>query len=113
VKTRPEIELKIDADQFDQWLAMMEHLGFRPLPAVRKLRRQFDLAFAQRQFNIAIDDVEQLGHFAEIELLVADQSDLPSARSAVEALGNALGLNRVQPKSYLSQLLSKLGHPYS
>lgn len=117
VKTRPEIELMINQAEIASWLEMMQHLGFQPKPAVRKRRRIFcvqsneplDAKVFSKPFTVALDEVEELGTFAEIELLVDDQSHLETARSRIEAMARTLGLSNVQSRSYLSLLLIKLG----
>ncbi len=110
VKTRPEIELPIQQADIPQWLEMMQHLGFQPKPEVRKTRRVFSLAFVdQPPFTIALDEVDSLGSFAEIELIVKEAAMLEEARSRIELLAESLGLIEIQPRSYLSLLLAKLG----
>jgi len=110
VKMRPEIELPIRQADIPQWLEMMQHLGFQPKPEVRKTRRVFSLAYADQQpFTIALDEVVSLGLFAEIELIVKDAAMLNEARNRIEMLSQSLGLTQIQPRSYLSLLLAKLG----
>jgi len=119
VKTRPEIELPIAAADVAQWMTMLQHLGFQPKPEVRKKRRVFSVASssgslgnspdASKPFTVALDEVAQLGTFAEIELLVDDPQQLDAARSRIESMAESLGLTEVQPRSYLSLLLLKLG----
>lgn len=110
VKTRPEIELPIQQADIPQWLEMMQHLGFQPKPEVRKTRRVFSLASVERQpFSIALDEVVSLGSFAEIELIVKEAAILEVARTRIESLSQSLGLTQIQPRSYLSLLLAKLG----
>ena len=109
VKIRPEIELRVEASETAQWLQMFEALGFRPLASITKARRSFQLPCAGRTFSVALDEVESLGDFVEIELLVSNREDLPHAGSAIKSLGESLGLNQIQPKSYLSMMLAKLG----
>ena len=110
VKTRPEIELPIRHADIPQWLEMMQHLGFQPKPEVRKTRRVFSLTFSNQQpFTVALDEVASLGSFAEIELIVVDIAMLDEARSRIETLSLSLGLTQIQPRSYLSLLLAKLG----
>jgi adenylate cyclase, class 2 len=110
VKTRPEIELPIRQADVPQWLEMMQHLGFQFKPEVRKTRRVFSLAAVDQQpFTVALDEVLQLGTFAEIELIVNDAANLEAARARIEALSQSLGLTQIQPRSYLSLLLAKLG----
>jgi adenylate cyclase class 2 len=114
VKTRPEIELSIRHAEIPQWLEIMQHLGFQPKPQVLKTRRIFSVADDQnspscKPFTVAIDEVDQLGTFAEIELLVDDAELLEEARNRIEQLALSLGLSQVQPRSYLGLLLAKLG----
>jgi adenylate cyclase, class 2 len=110
VKTRPEIELAIQLTEIPQWLEMMQHLGFKPLPEVRKTRRVFSIAAeGAAPFTVAMDEVSQLGSFAEIELLVVEESLLDPARERIESLAQSLLLTEIQPRSYLSLLLLKLG----
>ena len=82
VKTRQEIELRIAADEIEQWLQMLCALGFRTLPPIKKIRNVFALASEGHDFAVAIDEVDQLGTFAEIELLVSNSDELCQAREA-------------------------------
>ena len=106
VKTREEIELSIQSAEFQQWEILLRRLGFEPLPPVRKSRKVFQsTAEDWRGFLVVLDSVENLGEFAEVEALVVKRENLDQARSQVTSLAAQLGLSRVQPKSYLSQLL--------
>jgi adenylate cyclase class 2 len=112
VKTRPEIELGLVADELEAWKEMLERLGFVGLPVVRKRRQIFRPALTDAThagFTVTLDEVEQLGRFAEIELIVEQQQRLEQARTRVERLSAKLGLEHEQPRSYLSQLLEKIG----
>ena len=109
VKTREEIELAIEAAELDQWLALLIKLGFQPIVPVRKTRRLFHcITIDEYQgIHVAIDCVEQLGGFAEIEIVVTNPSDLDCAEHRVLSLAKLLGLEAKQPRSYLSMLLEK------
>lgn len=115
VKTRPEIELDIRTADIEQWSEMYQHLGFLIAAEVHKTRQVFQPTSESelnREFGamvVAVDRVEQLGSFAEIEQIVSDKSKLDEARRAIETLAERLGLMDVQPKSYLGMLLTKLG----
>ena len=117
VKTRPEIELEVAHAEREGWLSMLSQLGFTPLPAVVKRRETFSrtdthsplsASSATAGLLVTIDEVEQLGSFAEIELLVSTQSELSQAAERIVQLAEQLGLDQVQPRSYLSLLLAKL-----
>lgn len=142
VKSRPEIELMVAADQADNWLQVLQQLGFVPLPAVVKRRHNYCLPETSKsQWHAALhvtwDEVQSLGNFAELELLVevpataagpttfsgeplsterpADQAtpqgtaELDSASQFILQMADQLGLVVPQPRSYLSLLLEQLG----
>ncbi|MFK7735703.1 MAG: class IV adenylate cyclase [Pirellulaceae bacterium] len=112
VKTRPETELGLRANEFTDWVGMLGQLGFEPLPEVRKSRQVFGCVVeGKRPFVVTIDQVEELGLFAEVELLVRIEADLGSAQDQVVELAHSLGLKTVERKSYLALLLQKLNHP--
>ena len=56
---------------------------------------------------MVVDQVEQLGWFAEVETVVTDSTNLETAQAQVLQLGHSLGLSQIQPKSYLDQLLAR------
>ncbi len=119
VKSRPEIELSIAHKERDQWLQMLQQLGFDPLPAVVKARETYALdskhrssaesALSSSGLHVTIDEVEQLGTYAEIELVVSQPSQLEQAAREIELIAGRLGLSKVEPRSYLSMLLCQLG----
>lgn len=110
VKTRTEIELNVDASENEQWRMMLQHLGFAAVPTVEKTRQLYtSLDEAWNSVIVALDCVEQLGDFAEIEILVTDDTQLGAAQATINHLGEQLGLSRPQSRSYLSLLLEHLG----
>ena len=110
VKTREEIELSVDETENLQWQTLLARLGFQPLPAVRKLRREFKSQSPEwAHLTVVIDQVEGLGEFAEIEMVVTDADGLEAAQSEVLVLAERLGLRQIQPRSYLDQLLELHG----
>ena len=87
---------------------MLQILGFRSVTVVRKTRKQHELTRNGRRFEIALDEVDELGTFLEVEL-IADEADLKSAQDAVLELARELGLSQTEPRSYLGMLLQKRG----
>ncbi len=109
VKTREEIELAIDASQLDQWQLLVSRLGFQQVVPVLKTRRVFRCDTDQyAEIHVTLDEVQQLGSFAEIEIVVAQAEELPNAEKRVSQLAKLIGLEQSQPRSYLSLLLEKL-----
>lgn len=105
-KTRQEIETPLGdgASTVEQFSTVLTILGFRPVATVRKHRRSLHLATADWQFVIAIDEVDQVGQFLEIELL-ASAEQLATAQNAIVELARRLELSDVERRSYLRMLL--------
>lgn len=105
-KVRKEIELAFESGQVatDQMSEMLELLGFRLLRTVKKLRTPYNFLQNQYTFEISIDEVEELGTFVEIELM-ADESDLQNAETAIIQLAKSLGLTNSIRGSYLGMLI--------
>lgn len=104
-KTRREIDLPIDSP--DDWQALLEALGFRPVAEVRKRRRKAVLDWSAREIEISLDDVDRLGPFVELEI-VTDAGQVDPAREAIRLLAAALGLVENERRSYLGMLLAGL-----
>ena len=107
-KTRREIEPALGdgsktAEEIGEVLTI---LGFRSVAVVRKIRKQFELERNGRRFEFALDSVEQVGEFLEVEVL-AEKSDLESAQDALQSLCAEIGLEEssIERKSYLGLLL--------
>ncbi len=110
VKTREEIEPLIQPNEFPQWQLIFERLGFRPVRSVRKSRRVYASQRDEYRFvTVAVDMVEDLGQFVEVEIIVTDEPDLESAKSLIADLSRRLGLERLEPRSYLTQILALNG----
>jgi adenylate cyclase class 2 len=106
-KTRREIELPIGrgTDVASQLGETLEALGFRPVATVRKQRRSASLPWQGRSIACTLDEVEQVGTFAELEA-VASEGELESARAAILSLAARLGLPGPERRSYLEMLLA-------
>jgi adenylate cyclase class 2 len=107
-KTRREIELPLDPEdgggaKFHEFLAA---LGFMPVAAIRKQRRTFHIRSAGHQVEGALDDVDGLGSFIELELQ-ADDSSLEAAKQIISKLAAELNLGPSERRSYLEMLLEK------
>jgi adenylate cyclase class 2 len=109
-KTREEVEVGFDdgAEARRDLMRVLEALGFRPVATVRKVRTPYHLERDGRAMEVVLDRVEGLGSFAEVEAL-AGTADLPEAQAAVLELARALGLEEVEPRSYLRMILERDG----
>ena len=75
---------------------------------VRKTRRLLTLSWKGWKFEAALDDVERLGTFLELET-TADEARLDAAREALASLSAKLGLSVTERRSYLELLLDNGG----
>lgn len=105
-KTRRELELPLPPGKagFESFAELLQALGFRPVAAVRKRRRQLSLEWEGKHFEVAIDAVDDVGNFVELELL-ADESELAAAKGSLASLAAALDLHGSERRSYLEMLL--------
>jgi adenylate cyclase class 2 len=107
-KTRQEIELPLadGPDVASRWTSLLQSLGFSPAAEVRKRRRPGRVVWQDRNVEVALDDVDRLGTFVELELSV-EAASLESAKTCVLSLARELGLSDAERRSYLELLLSK------
>jgi adenylate cyclase class 2 len=108
-KTRREIELSIgDRESRDKFAEVLTLLGFRPVREVRKTRLPHHVIWRDRKFEVALDAVDGLGTFVEVETL-ASEAEKPAAVDATLAFAAELGLSNPERQSYLCLLLEKTG----
>lgn len=105
-KTRREIELDLAPgdDGARDFQGLFEALGFRPVTEVRKHRRTWLLSWQGHEVEAALDDVDRVGTFAELEI-GADEAGLDAARAALASLAAHLHLGAPERRSYLELLL--------
>jgi predicted adenylyl cyclase CyaB len=73
---------------------------------VRKQRRRFDIDCKGHRVEGALDDVEHIGTFVELELR-ANDDDLEAAKQVIRELAEELRLGPSERRSYLELLLEK------
>jgi adenylate cyclase, class 2 len=105
-KTRRELELPLhDSDAGGtEFTKLLNALGFQPVASVRKSRRAFHIFYRDREVEGALDDVEGVGTFVELELL-AHEHNVDSARETIASLASELDLGKSERRSYLELLL--------
>lgn len=109
-KTRREIEPALGdgnrtAEQISEVLTI---LGFQSVAIVKKVRKRFEFVRGSRRFEFAIDFVDEVGEFLEVELM-AEQDELEAAQESLKNLCEELGLSEssIVRKSYLGMLLER------
>jgi adenylate cyclase class 2 len=106
-KTRTEIEVPIaEGDQAAvDFARLLQHLGYRPVAVVRKVRHVFHWNRDGFAMEVCLDEVEGLGRFAELEIQ-APEEQLEAARTVLLQTAASLGLTQSERRSYLELLLS-------
>jgi adenylate cyclase class 2 len=99
-KTREEIEIKLDDPA--PMAGVLKMLGFMEVAPVVKTRSHYTLG----DYQVALDEVEGLGHFIEIE----KHADSYKPEELVELL-KSLGVeeSKIERRSYLELLFEKQG----
>ncbi|MEI7921039.1 MAG: class IV adenylate cyclase [Planctomycetota bacterium] len=107
IKTRTEIEIGLSSgDQvFAESRAMFKAMGFREVLTIEKFREPFSLNYNHRKVTVVLDEAGALGHFAEVELIVVDETDQTAAETFIKAMAKRLGLIDYEPRSYLRMWL--------
>jgi len=107
-KTRREIELPLPpgpstAADYEELLTA---LGFRPVATVRKVRHETTIDWRGHALEIALDEVDSLGYFAELEIVTNEQG-LDAARAALAEVAEQLRLTTIERRGYLQLLREK------
>jgi adenylate cyclase, class 2 len=105
-KTRREIEMPLDPGDHDgsQFASLLAALGFTPVAIVRKRRRNFCITVDEYEVDGALDDLDELGCFVELELQANDEN-VEAAKETISKLAADLKLGSSERRSYLEMLL--------
>ena len=87
---------------------MLEALGFSRVADVRKRRVHSTLSWEGREIGVALDEIEGLGSFVELEIIV-DEPEVDAARGCLALLARRVGLTASERRSYLELLLAAHG----
>ena len=85
---------------------MLAALGFSSVAELRKRRRLASVPWRGATIEAALDEVEGLGAFVELEL-TADEGGIEEARTRIASLASRLGLSNSERRSYLELLLER------
>jgi adenylate cyclase, class 2 len=107
-KTRRELELALPdgREVVAQWTELLETLGFRQVGQVAKRRRKFEVDWKNRTVEGTFDEIDGLGQFIELELVV-NSDDVDEAKRTIASLAAELGLASSERRSYLQLLMAK------
>jgi adenylate cyclase class 2 len=109
-KTRTEIEIALAPGDgpAEDFTRLLTSLGYRPVAVVRKARRLFHLERGGFALEATLDDVVDVGRYAELEIQ-APEEQLDAARNVLLQAAAELGLSRGERRSYLELLLEARG----
>ncbi|GAB4428113.1 MAG: hypothetical protein Kow0031_08260 [Anaerolineae bacterium] len=95
-----EVEFTVDNDF--AFFQFAHRFGFEPFVVKRKKSRVYRVGRA----SVELNEVEHLGHFTEIEILVEKESETPFARTELARLFTRLGLQpeELEPRFYVQML---------
>jgi adenylate cyclase class 2 len=107
-KTRTEIEVGVAAGEkaAEDFRRLLTHLGYRFVAAVRKRRAIYHLVRDGFELEACLDEVENVGRFAELEIQ-APEKDLDRARGVLLGAAGDLHLTTSERRSYLEMLLER------
>ena len=106
-KSREETEIWFAGGSSDEAgvASMLESLSFRPVRVVKKRREPWSLSWQGRDVEVAIDAVEGLGDFVELET-ASSKENFDAAKADLLALAQTLDLKNPERRSYLALLLA-------
>ena len=107
-KTRREIEFTVSIEDADNVEILFKELGHHPVAIVNKHRRQATVPWNAISVTVALDTVENVGLFVELEV-VATTGDFEPIRQELFRLSAALNLVDTERRSYLELLLLREG----
>jgi len=108
-KTRHEIELPLASGPLSagQWDELLAALSFRRVAEVTKVRQIFLVQRGGHTVELAVDQVQDVGDFVELEIVVAEEAQVAPAQQRLATLASELQLAIAQRRSYLEMLLAK------
>ena len=108
-KTRREIELPVACGPaaVEQFSELLLALGFRRVLTVWKRREPGHFMRDGQEVHIALDHIEPLGDFLELEIAASEES-LPAAKRVLAGLVGELSLSTSERRSYLELLLERM-----
>jgi adenylate cyclase, class 2 len=107
-KTRHEIDLPLPLGESTApaWVELLAALGFTIAGEVRKSRRKAPIDWQGRCIEVSLDEIEELGRYAELESVV-ESDEVEAAKACILSLAAEMGLTGSERRSYLELLLTQ------
>ncbi|MFP3190277.1 MAG: class IV adenylate cyclase [Thermoproteota archaeon] len=101
IKTRREIVVQLNSKYIKKILSLFKELGLKPVIKIKKKREIFRI----NNFEIAIDKVENIGNFVEVEILKENN------KYELKELLDKLGLNDIMlVNETYPEIINKIKH---
>jgi len=84
-------------------------IGFVSVAKVSKRRETLTISWEGESIEICLDEVDEVGSFVEVELVLEDDGDIESAKQTLLSLAKNVGLPEPIKTSYLELLLERRG----
>lgn len=109
IKARRELEWSLGDEDVrgEKMRLLLTALDFRPVAVVTKVRRVFQYDLDGDGITVVVDRVDQLGDYAEVEMICGSTQEVDAARQKITKLATRLGLNQPEMQSYLSLRLDR------
>lgn len=98
--TKARVEIDVPVADGEAAASLLEALGFQEVAVLRKRRARY----AADGFEVALDEVPELGVFVELERQMPPDTDRRRAEADARALLAAWGLHATERRSYLELL---------
>ena len=106
-KIRHEIEMPLEsAACAEQLKQAFIGIGFVAVARVSKRRETMTILWQDKNVEICLDQVDEVGSFVEVELVIEDDGDVESAKQTLSSLAQQVGLSGAIKTSYLELLLN-------
>ncbi len=105
-KVREEIEITLNANDKDKFRQMLFGMGFHSVASINKKRDSINVVLDGQSIEVCLDDVEGVGTFVELEIVVDDKEQTDIAKQRLEKLAQSIGITAPPTTvSYLEMLL--------
>lgn len=108
VKVRQEIEMPLDETGAGQMKAIFEGIGLRSVVTVIKRRETLVLDCDGVEVHVCLDDVERVGGFVELEIVVDGEPEILDAKRVLIELASRAGLGDPVRRSYIKMFLESI-----
>ncbi|MDG1873312.1 MAG: class IV adenylate cyclase [Mariniblastus sp.] len=109
-KARHEVEVHLESEASAKLLRSVFHqIGFKSVANVVKSRETMVVEWAGDKVEVCLDEVDEVGAFVELELVVGSSAEKDVAKQKLMSLAEQVGLCGSLQTSYLELLLRRRG----